>query len=93
MTMPIFVMMREHGELWRTMDVLADLLVGTGDSEQLRDTCHRLLGQLEQHNSKEEPIIYPHADSELPAQVSAELARFIETGRIPDGWACQQAVR
>ena len=91
MIMPIFVMMREHGELWRTMGALTDLIVDRPDTEQLRDTCHRLLGQLEQHNSKEEPIIYPHADSDLPAAVSAELARFIETGRIPDGWVCQQA--
>jgi regulator of cell morphogenesis and NO signaling len=91
MLMPIFVMMREHGELWRTMGALTDLIVDRADSEQLRDTCHRLLGQLEQHNSKEEPIIYPHADSDLPALVSAELARFIEVGRIPDGWVCQQA--
>jgi regulator of cell morphogenesis and NO signaling len=93
MMMPIFVMMREHGELWRTMGALTDLIVDRADTEQLRDTCHRLLGQLEQHNSKEEPIIYPHADSDLPAAVSAELARFIETGRIPDGWVCRQAGR
>ncbi len=91
--MPIFVMMREHGELWRTMGVLTDLIVDRPDSQQLRDTCHRLLGQLEQHNAKEEPIVYPHADSDLPAQVSAELARFIESGRIPHGWVCQQAGR
>lgn len=91
MVMPILVMLREHGELWRTMGVLADLLADRADSEQLRDTCHQLLAQLEQHNSKEEPIIYPHADTDLPPQVSAELARFIETGRRPDGWICQQA--
>jgi iron-sulfur cluster repair protein YtfE (RIC family) len=93
MVMPIFVMMREHGELWRTTDALTDLIADRADNEQLRDTCHRLLRQLEQHNSKEEPIIYPHADTDLPAQVSAELARFIETGRIPNGWVCQQADR
>jgi iron-sulfur cluster repair protein YtfE (RIC family) len=93
MIMPIFVMMREHGELWRTMGALTDLIIDRADTEQLRDTCHWLLGQLEQHNSKEEPIIYPHADSDLPAAVSAELARFIETGRIPDGWVCRQAGR
>jgi iron-sulfur cluster repair protein YtfE (RIC family) len=91
MVMPIFVMMREHGELWRTMGALTDLLVDRADSEQLRDACHRLLGQLEQHNSKEEPIVYPHVDTDLPAQVRAELDRFIETGRAPDGWVCQQA--
>ena len=93
MIMPIGVMMREHGELWRTMGALTDLLVDRADYEQVRDTSHRLQGQLEQHNSKEEPIIYPHADTDLPAQVSAEIARFIETGRTPGGWVCQQAGR
>lgn len=91
--MPIFVMMREHGVLWRTMDALADLLANGSDSLRLRDTCTQLLDQLLQHNSKEEPVIYPNADTELPPQTSAELSRFIETGRAPDGWVCQQADR
>ena len=89
--MPIAVMMREHGHLWHSMDALVGLLGDPADPESLRETCHRLMGQLEQHNSIEEPIIYPHADSDLPAQVRAELIRFIEVGRIPDGWVCQQA--
>lgn len=91
--MPISVMLRQHGQLWHTMDTLVDLLDDATDWQPLCDTCHGLLGQLEAHNSKEEPIIYPHADSDLPALVSAELARFIEIGRIPHGWVCQQAVR
>jgi iron-sulfur cluster repair protein YtfE (RIC family) len=89
--MPIAVMMREHGQLWHTMDALVGLLGDAANREPLREPCHRLLGPLEQHNSKEEPIIYPHADSDLPPQVRAELTRFIEVGRIPDGWVCQQA--
>lgn len=89
--MPIFVMMREHGQLWRTADELIDLLAGGNDSARLRDMCARLLGQLHQHNLKEEPVIYPRADAELPAQTSAELSRFIDTGRAPEGWVCQQA--
>ena len=32
MIMPIFVMMREHGELWRTMDALTDLIVDRADT-------------------------------------------------------------
>ncbi len=91
MAMPIFVMMREHGELWRTMDTLTDLLADGMDSTRLRDTCRQLLDQLDQHNAKEEPVTYPHFDTDLPPQTSAELARFIETGRTPDGWVCQQA--
>jgi regulator of cell morphogenesis and NO signaling len=93
MAMPIFVMMREHGELWRTIGSLNDLLVDGAGVGPLRNICYRLLGQLKQHNSKEEPIIYHRADAELPAQVGAELARFIEAGTIPDGWVCQDADR
>lgn len=91
MVMPIFVMMREHGELWRTMDALTDLLADGNTTLRLRDTCTQLLNQLVQHNSKEEPIIYPNADTELPTQTSVELTRLLATGRAPDGWVCQQA--
>ncbi|AFC43189.1 MULTISPECIES: hemerythrin domain-containing protein [Mycobacterium avium complex (MAC)] len=89
--MPIFVMMREHGQLWHTMNTLEDLLADGNDVPRLRDTCTQLLDQLHQHNSKEEPVIYPNADTDLPPQTSAELTRFIEAGRTPDGWVCQQA--
>lgn len=91
MVMPIFVMLREHGELWRTIDTLGDLLADRNDRQRLADTCGQLMEQLHQHNSKEEPIIYAHADTDLPPQTSAELTRFIQTGRTPDGWACQHA--
>lgn len=89
--MPIFVMMREHGQLWHTMDALTHLLADGKDTQRLRDTCTQLLDQLQQHNSKEEPVIYPNADTGLPPQTSAELTRFIETGRTPEGWVGQQA--
>ncbi|MDI3315193.1 MAG: hemerythrin domain-containing protein [Mycobacterium sp.] len=91
MVMPILVMLREHGEMWQSMDILDDLLADGADGDQLRDACRRLLEQLYQHNSKEEPVIYPHADTAVPAATRAELARFLETGRVPDGWVCQQA--
>ncbi|WP_375481329.1 hemerythrin domain-containing protein [uncultured Mycobacterium sp.] len=93
LAMPVFVMLREHGELWQTMDALADLLAAGTDSERLRDACLKLLDQLNRHNSKEEPVIYPHADADLTPQVRAQAVRFIENGRFPKGWVCQQADR
>ncbi|OBH54041.1 hemerythrin [Mycobacterium colombiense] len=89
--MPIFVMMREHGQLWRTMETLARLLADGTGSPRLEDTCDQLLDQLHEHNFKEEPVVYLHTDYELPAPTSAQLTRFVVTGRIPDGWVCQQA--
>lgn len=91
--MPLLVMTREHGELWRSMDALEEL-VGTVDSGPgpVLAACRELLAGLDQHNSKEEPIIYPHAATDLSAEETAVLAGFIETGTIPSGWLCE-AVR
>lgn len=89
LSMPVFVMMREHGQLWRTMDAVAAQLADGTDA--LRDSCRHLLDQLNRHNSKEEPIIYAHADGDLPPHLSAELHRFIESGCRPEGWVCRHA--
>lgn len=92
LVMPVFVMMREHGELWHTMDTLTELLAAEPtDVQGLVDGCARLLAQLNEHNTKEEPIVYPHIDTDLPMQTRAELTRFIEAGQTPDGWVCQHA--
>lgn len=85
----IGVMLREHGELWRITDTLRDLLADGKDFRRLADTCAELLERLQQHNSKEEPVIYPQADKNLAPQTTAELVRFIESGRTPDGWVCR----
>lgn len=91
LVMPLFVMMREHGEIWHTMDALTELLADGTDHDALRETCQRLVQQLEAHNMKEEPVIYPAADSGLSPEQAADLAEFIETGRTPDAWVCQEA--
>jgi regulator of cell morphogenesis and NO signaling len=88
---PIFVMLREHGEIWDTLDVIeAQLRAGGGDGT-LAVTCRALLGQLERHNSKEEPIVYPEANAVLTAGSTAELREFLAAGRIPLGWVCARA--
>ena len=88
---PIFVMLREHGELWQTMESIERALpAGTADSV-VPGQCKWLLAQLEKHNSKEEPILYPHADSVLGAPASAKLRAFLEHGCMPDGWVGAQA--
>ena len=60
---PLFVMVREHGEMWRTLDALDAELAEQEEHGQVLDTCHRLVAELEAHNSKEEAIIYPQADA------------------------------
>lgn len=89
--MPIMVMIREHGEMWRLIDELTAGLADGADPAALQPACRELLALLERHNSKEEPVIYPHADADMPPQAATKLLKFIETGATPAGWVCQQA--
>lgn len=91
MVPPVLVMLREHGEIWRSLDALErDVGPGTAaGTAQVR--CEELLAQLASHNAKEEPIIYPQGDAVLSDQAKAELHEFIDSGRMPPGWVCAQA--
>ncbi|CNF53210.1 hemerythrin HHE cation binding domain-containing protein [Mycobacterium tuberculosis] len=84
---PVFVMLREHGEIWRAMDRLEGGLGG----EAGQDAARELLALLERHNSKEEPILYPQADAVLTPEAADHLRGFIASGRTPEGWVCQGA--
>lgn len=88
---PMGVMLREHGEIWRTLDALQAKLNETGDHAQALEICQQLLFQLDKHNTKEEPIFYTQADTKLSAEESEELTDFIKLGQMPQGWVCQTA--
>lgn len=96
MAMPVMVMKREHGQLWDAMDAL-DRMLADGPDIAGRDkavaSCRDLLGLLDRHNSKEEPVIYPQADAALPPESAAQLHEFLAGGRVPEGWVCEQATR
>lgn len=90
--MPVMVMLREHGELWTQMDAVVRLLEGTtaqSDSAEITAECRELLARLDRHNTKEEPIVYPRADADLPIETTSELRAFLETGTTPPGWVCE----
>lgn len=91
MVMPIFVMLREHGELWDAMDALDAQLASDTPEDELQNACNELLAKLDAHNSKEEPIIYPQADTKLKPESSAHLKAFLDSGVMPDGWRCEKA--
>lgn len=91
MMVPLFVMLRQHGELWQAMDVLGTLLDADSDVDALTASCRALLELLDQHNSKEEPIIYPQADAVLDDGAQAKLLSFLDSGQMPDGWVAERA--
>ena len=88
---PIFVMLREHGEMWKTMDALdAELSKGI-DRPALLTLSQELAVQLDRHNAKEEPILYPQVDAAMSAPARTEFEAFLDSGRTPDGWVCTKA--
>lgn len=93
--MAIMVMIREHGELWRAMDALDSRLAApvaeAEDREALTAACRDMLSLLDEHNMKEEPVIYPHIDGDLDGPTQRQLSAFLAEGEMPEGWVCEGA--
>ncbi|HET7355342.1 MAG TPA: hemerythrin domain-containing protein [Nocardioidaceae bacterium] len=88
---PVFVMLREHGEMWKVLDTLEGALREDPGADTVVSLCADLVPLLEAHNAKEEAILYAQADAVLSDQASAELQAFLASGRMPEGWVCERA--
>lgn len=86
---PLFVMVREHGQMWRLMDDLLQQATAGADAAILKDIRAQLTGSLEAHNFKEERIIYPQTDNSLTPEAIADLQKFMADGSMPEGWVSQ----
>ncbi len=89
---PILVMLREHGEIWDLLDGIAAAL-DASRVDEARSLWPQLADVLEQHNMKEERIVYPAGDEALPPEVAAAITDELASGRTPAGWACEMAER
>lgn len=87
---PIFVMLREHAQIWETLDAVEDELRTGGGALAL---CHRLAVQLQHHNLKEEKVLYPQADAVLTALATEQLRTFLRSSELPEGWVCHKTRR
>lgn len=83
---PVFVMLREHAEIWATLDALDRALDADEGNDPPSALRHRLVSQLRHHNLKEEQVLYPQADDVLTATAATGLRAFLETGQLPEGW-------
>ncbi|MGH3246180.1 MAG: hemerythrin domain-containing protein [Trebonia sp.] len=86
----VFVMLREHAQLWAALDSLErDLDANAVGLVHIRQLSSRLL----HHNLKEEKILYPRADDALPSAAADQLRAFLGSGELPDGWVCMMKAR
>lgn len=72
---PTAVMRQEHEQMRRVLHTMAGALAG-GDTGGLLDHGDTLLMLIQQHNVKEEQILYPLADARLAAQWPGLQARW-----------------
>ena len=91
MVAPVFVMLREHGEIWRVLDELEAGVAAGAERGALLALCAQLAEGLDSHNMKEEQILYPRTDGVMTAEATAELRTFFDSGELPAGWTCANA--
>jgi len=77
---PTKVMRGEHAEMRSALDRMREALVQK-DRDDYAGEAETLLILMQQHNMKEENILYPMCDSQLPGgEVSAELGERLRAG-------------
>ena len=91
LTMPIFVMQREHGIMWPIIDALLGVCNSGNDVVAAQDDARELFKQLQIHNPKEEQIVYSAADRLAPEGAPAGLLAALKAARMPEGWRCAKA--
>ena len=78
---PTSVMRAEHVQIRSAIERMRDALVQT-DADDYAGESETLLIMMQQHNMKEENILYPMCDSHLPgAELSASLAGKLTASR------------
>ncbi len=89
LVMPVFVMVREHGQMWKILDALDDELRDGAVRASVADLLRDLQEQLAAHNPKEEQILYPQTEQTLSVAAKTELRELLDTGQLPEGWVCE----
>jgi iron-sulfur cluster repair protein YtfE (RIC family) len=79
----------EHGEICRQLDKVRSLLASDAGAGRIREALSPLQGLLEEHNVKEEQILYPACDLLLTEQETAELVERLQEAEAPEGWLCR----
>lgn len=88
---PVFVMLREHAQIWRLLDSL-EREIRADDGEAATQLCRQLGVLLLHHNQKEERIIYPAAAETIPDPTLEQIAELSETTPgAPTNWICVKA--
>lgn len=91
LTMPVFVMKREHGQMWPLLESLAAASANGAPAGTLHGDCRQLYQLLQMHNPKEESIVYTALDRLQAQHPDDPFAASVASAQLPDGWRCAMA--
>ncbi|QHS11197.1 hemerythrin domain-containing protein [Sinimarinibacterium sp. NLF-5-8] len=92
LTMPVFVMKREHGQMWTQLATLDAARAQNAAPATLQAQARALLDALQIHNGKEEEIVYTFADRLIAASPAHPFVGALRARRhMPQGWRCAMA--
>lgn len=89
--MPVFVMKREHGQMWPTMTKLVAACKAKGALDAVRADCEELYKLLRIHNPKEEQIVYTAANALGAKGADEHMVATLDAADAPDDWVCAMA--
>lgn len=89
---PVAVMLREHGDIWTTLDDLEQTAAEEMSEDNARLTYRRLASLLESHNEKEELILYPQSDIVVDTATRERVEDYLQHSTLPPEWVCQALV-
>ncbi|MFO1507697.1 MAG: hemerythrin domain-containing protein [Lysobacterales bacterium] len=93
LAMPVFVMKREHGQMWPLLVELAAACTAAAPVESVRGPARQLFQLLQIHNAKEEQIVYAAADRLVAERGDETLMAALAGARVPGDWICALAPR
>ncbi|MBS0456095.1 MAG: hemerythrin domain-containing protein [Proteobacteria bacterium] len=91
LTMPVFVMKREHAQMWALLAQLDAACGADAPADDLKALARTLFQLLQMHNNKEEQIVYAAADRLVDADGSTLTLKALQDARMPEGWTCALA--
>lgn len=91
LTMPVFVMQREHGLMWPLLQALEAACAAAEPVATLHGPARELFQLLQMHNPKEEQIVYSAADRLAAGDPAGALVAAIAAASLPADWSCAMA--
>lgn len=90
-TMPVFVMKKEHAEMWPYMQELDAACARKAPLADMQRTALALFRLLQVHNPKEEEVVYTAADRLVTETPQPSWLAALQSAEMPEGWVCALA--